>query len=122
MELAMREAVMKELGLAKDAPQVIMHCDSFGGHIQRNMTKMQKGMHDSAGGRSERRRSEVALRVQGKFDPELKKLLTPEQLTRLRQINWQIKWQFDASNALFDPAVDTGDWKLLLNSKNNYAR
>jgi len=32
---------------------------------------------------------QIGPKLQAKFDPELKKLLTPEQFTRLKQINWQ---------------------------------
>ncbi len=105
MELALRDAVRKELGIAKDAPQVIALRTLSEAYSEEYEKQLQKELHNNGqAGPIESER--IAFRVQTQFGPELKKLLTPEQLTRLRQINWQLKWQISPTYALFDPAVE----------------
>ena len=84
MGFALRAPILKELGIEKDAPQVTelrKLAESYDKEVRKLMGEL------AAEGRTPRQ--EVQYKAQAKLDPELKKVLTPEQDARLRQIYWQ---------------------------------
>ena len=101
MELALMEPVMKELGIDKDAPQVPELRKLAETYFAETGKEFQRMRHDQIEVELANP-FRIAPTVQAKIDPELKKLLTPEQFTRLRQINWQN----EGVHALYDPAIE----------------
>jgi beta-lactamase regulating signal transducer with metallopeptidase domain len=101
MELALMDPVMKELGINKDAPQVPELRKLTETYFAETGKEFQRMRHDQIEVEIANP-FRIAPTVQAKIDPELKKLLTPEQFTRLRQINWQS----EGVAALYDPAIE----------------
>ncbi len=101
MELALMDPVMKELGIDKDAPQVPELRKLAETYFAETGKEFQRMRHDQIE-LELANPFRIAPTVQAKIDPELKKLLTPEQFTRLRQINWQN----EGVAALYDPAIE----------------
>ncbi len=77
-------------------------CANWRKHTSRNTAKNFKECGTIRSKWSSPIQIRIAPTVQAKIDPELKKLLTPEQFTRLRQINWQN----EGVAALYDPAIE----------------
>jgi Spy/CpxP family protein refolding chaperone len=85
MEMALREPILKELGIEKDGPQVA--------ELRKLADARARDLRDSIRDHAPvdaASLSELGAKLQARFDPELKKVLTPEQYTRLRQIIWQM--------------------------------
>jgi Spy/CpxP family protein refolding chaperone len=101
MELALMEPVMKELRIDKDAPQVPELRKLADTYFAEHGKEFQRMRHDQIEVEIANP-FRIAPAVQAKIDPELKKLLTLEQFTRLRQINWQN----EGVAALYDPAIE----------------
>ena len=101
MELALMEPVMKELGIDKDAPQVPELRKLAETYFAGNRQRISKNA-----ARSDRSgdRQSIPNRAHGSGQNRsgTEKLLTPEQFTRLRQINWQN----EGVAALYDSAIE----------------
>ena len=82
--MMLREPILKELGIATDA-SVLDEIRKLADQQSVEMRKQMSAMNPPHGDKV--REVEAKLRLQ--FDPEFKKLLTPEQFTRVRQIYWQ---------------------------------
>lgn len=102
LDLALHVSVLNELGIARDAPAVAK--------IRTMSRDMHKEVQEELArlvpdGQSNRQElvTKAQASVQAKYDPQLKKLLTPEQYTRLKQIYWQSM----GVNILNDPEVAT---------------
>lgn len=99
-DLAINPAIMKELGIEDGSPEAAM--------LRSSSEAMGKEMEEMVRERAKAGRSnvdetvlELQIKLQARSDPELRKLLTPKQYTRLKQINWQMK----GPRALSDPEV-----------------
>lgn len=84
MSLALREPVLKELGIDKDAAIVA----DIRKLMVEHSTELIKQLRELNPVEREKAK-EIESNLQTKYNPELKKLLTPEQFARLRQIHWQ---------------------------------
>jgi len=94
MDRALQEPILKELGIEKDGPQVA--------ELRKLADARAKDLQDSIRDHTPVDAAslpELGAKLQARFDPELKKVLTPEQYTRLRQIIWQMP----GANRLDDP-------------------
>ena len=86
MAFALGEPILKELGIDKDAPEVAeirKLSEAHSVELRQQMREMKPPENEKA--------KEIESKLQAKYNPDLKKLLTAEQFTRLRQINWQSK-------------------------------
>ncbi len=80
VDLALREMVQRELGLAKDSTLVAE---------LRKLSETQRKEFFEATEDQQAPLRIVAERIHAKYRPDLKRLLKPEQFDRLRQIRWQ---------------------------------
>ncbi len=90
MGLALREPVLKELGIERDSPTFIA--------LQNLADKHKKLVEELFREKRQENRvdmDDIGPKAQAKLDPDLKTALTPEQFKRLRQIYWQ-EADFDA--------------------------
>ncbi len=84
MDLALREPVLKELGIEHDSPKFIA--------LQNLADKHKKLVEELFREKRQENRvdmDDIGPKAQAKLDPDLKAALTPEQFKRLRQIYWQ---------------------------------
>ena len=84
MAFALREPILKELGIENDSPVVAEIRKLSEAHT----TELRKELR-AINPVVRERVQEAEVKLQGQYDLELKKLLTPEQFVRLRQIHWQ---------------------------------
>ncbi|MEI8017144.1 MAG: hypothetical protein WCH39_03040 [Schlesneria sp.] len=84
MAFALREPILKELGIKNDSP--VVH--EIRKLSEAHTTELRKELRNINPVIRERVQ-ETEAKLQGQYDLELQKLLTPEQFVRLRQIHWQ---------------------------------
>ena len=84
MAFALREPILKELGIENDSPVVAEIRKLSEAHT----TELRKELR-AINPVVRERVQEAEVKLQGQYDLELQKLLTPEQFIRLRQIHWQ---------------------------------
>lgn len=92
MALVLREPVMKELGIEENAPELARIREL----VVEQSTEMRKQLQELNPPDNEKVK-EIEAKLRAKFEPDLKKLLTAEQFTRVRQIYWQ-QLGFEAIN------------------------
>lgn len=97
MDLALMPPVLKELGIENNAAK-IEEISKLQDAVKHELASMIRNLK-----RNDRRKQshEIERKLQAKYNPELKKLLTPEQFSRLQQIDWQSK----RSGALEDAEI-----------------
>ena len=84
MAFALRDPILKELGIEKDSPVVAEIRELSEAHAAELQKELRK--HNPV----DRVKAQATeTKVQRQYDVELEKLLTPEQFTRLKQIHWQ---------------------------------
>lgn len=99
MGLALLEPVQKELGLDKESAEVAeirKMTEAMGKEVQDEMSKLTGGDPMAFFNMSQEERqkmmtkmNEVNAKLTAKYIPDMKKLLSAEQYTRLQQISWQ---------------------------------
>jgi len=99
MGLALMEPVQKELGLEKDSAEIAeirKLTEAMGKEMQEEMGKITGGDPMAAFNASPEERQkmmakmgEVTTKLTAKYNPDVKKILKPEQYTRLQQISLQ---------------------------------
>jgi len=82
MTFALRESVREELGIAADAPEVAA-LKKLAEAYDAELLQATRDAKDPD------KRYKIGPTLMEKFDPELQKLLQPEQFQRLKQIFWQ---------------------------------
>jgi hypothetical protein len=87
MDVALKEPVLKELGIERDAAKIaeIRKLQETVRHQLVSIVRNRKGTGRRA------QAYEIERKLQAKYNPELKKLLTTEQFSRLQQIAWQLE-------------------------------
>ncbi len=101
MALALREPILKELGINQDASELAEIRRLSEAHSRELLQQLR---NEGAGGDQEKVQ-EIEGKVQAKYNVDLKKLLTPVQFVRLQQIQWQqlgtyVLYDVDIVNAL----------------------
>ncbi len=84
MAFALREPILKELGIKNDSPvvpEIRKLSESHTTELRKELRNINPVVRE--------RVQETEARLQGQYDLELQKLLTAEQFVRLRQIHWQ---------------------------------
>ncbi len=84
MAFALREPILNELGIKNDAPvvaEIRKLSEAHSTELRKELQTINPVVRE--------RVQEAEAKLQGQYDQELQKLLTPEQFVRLRQIHWQ---------------------------------
>ena len=84
MAFALKDPILKELGIEKDSPVVAEIRELSEAHtaeVQKELRKLNPVDRVKA--------QATETKVHRQYEVELEKLLTPEQFTRLKQIHWQ---------------------------------
>ena len=84
MAFALREPILKELGIKNDSPvvaEIRKLSEAHSAELRKELRNINPVVRE--------RVQETEVKIQGQYDLELQKLLTPEQFVRLRQIHWQ---------------------------------
>ena len=84
MAFALREPILKELGIKNDSPvvaEIRKLSEAHSAELRKELRNINPVVRE--------RVQETETKLQGHYDLELQKLLTPEQFIRLRQIHWQ---------------------------------
>ena len=96
MTLALKEAIMKELGLSPDSPvvaQLRKLADDHSQELHAQLRTINSGDQESI--------QVIEGKLQEKFNPQLKLVLSSDQFDRLRQIGWQDM----GTRVFFDPEI-----------------
>jgi len=96
MKLALKEAIMKELGLSPDSPVVAQLRKLADEHSREHRAQLRTiniGDQESI--------QVIEGKLQEKFNPQLKLVLSSDQFDRLRQIGWQDM----GTRVFFDPEI-----------------
>ena len=84
MAFALREPILKELGIKNDSPvvaEIRKLSEAHSAELRKELRNINPVIRE--------RVQETETKLQGQYDLELQKLLTEEQFVRLRQIHWQ---------------------------------
>jgi hypothetical protein len=88
IEVSLKEAVLKELGLDHDTAK-IAQLDQLRVAARHELRDSIRNLKMNRGGDRTKAR-EISHTVQARYDAKLKDLLTPAQFSRLKQIDWQL--------------------------------
>jgi hypothetical protein len=116
ISLIVRENVQRELGIEKDSPELA----EIRKLLKPFSTVLQQRLNQpSEADKADRLNAQqLYAKIESEFVLELKKLLKPEQFTRLQQIHWQ-RWGLQAVNVVSDELEITEDQLAILSAMKN---